>query len=72
MDNQNYMELLSQGLQTIPEAAAFLHVSRSQVYRLIGGGELPSVRFGRNRRVPIQGVIDFAVANLVRGESPPK
>lgn len=72
MDNQNHTELFSQGLQTIPEVAAFLGISRSLVYRLINGGDLPTVRLGRSRRVPHQAVINFAAANLVCGESPPK
>lgn len=71
MDNQKQTELLSQGLQSIPEAAAFLGVSRSLVYRLINDGNLPTVRLGRSRRVPIRAVIDLAAANLVcSGASP--
>ena len=34
------------------EVAALLSLSRSEVYRLIDRGEIPSVRIGRSRRVP--------------------
>ncbi len=37
---------------TVPEVAAELRVSRMTVYRLIKGGDLPSIRIGRNIRVP--------------------
>ena len=34
------------------EVAVLLSLSRSEVYRQIGTGEIPSVRFGRAVRVP--------------------
>lgn len=34
------------------EVAALLGLARSEVYRLIARGEIPSVRFGRSVRVP--------------------
>lgn len=34
------------------EVAAMLGLSRSEVYRLIDRGEIPSSRFGRSVRVP--------------------
>lgn len=34
------------------EVATLLAISRSEVYRLIDRGEIPSVRIGRSRRVP--------------------
>ncbi len=37
-------------LLTIAEVARTLHVSRSLIYWLIGGGELPTVRIGRALR----------------------
>jgi excisionase family DNA binding protein len=35
------------------EAAALLCVGKTKVYELIIQGKLPSVRFGRSRRVPL-------------------
>jgi excisionase family DNA binding protein len=34
------------------EAAELLSISRTRVYELLAGGELPSVRLGRAVRVP--------------------
>lgn len=38
-------------LLTMVEAASELRVSRSQIYRLVTRGELPTVRLGGSRRV---------------------
>lgn len=38
-------------LLTLEEAAKLLAVSRSTVYQLMGGGQLPSIKVGRARRV---------------------
>jgi excisionase family DNA binding protein len=63
--NITNIELLSDGLERISDAARFLGVSRSLVYRLINAGLLPSVKIGRNRRVPIRAVRELASDNLV-------
>ena len=63
--NAANIELLSDGLERISDAAKFLGVSRSLVYRLINAGMLPSVKIGRNRRVPIRAVRELASDNLV-------
>ncbi|GEM_PF-1975390 len=60
-------QLVSDGLMTVPEVAAFLRLSRSTVYALMEKGALPYVRIGAARRVPRRAVIDLAAANL-RGE----
>jgi excisionase family DNA binding protein len=57
-------ELISGGLQRISDAARFLGVSRSLVYRLINTGVIPTVRIGRSRRIPILAVREFAKTNL--------
>jgi excisionase family DNA binding protein len=38
-------------LMTVPEVMQALRISRFQLYRLIGSGRLPSISFGRSRRV---------------------
>ena len=58
-------ELMNGGLQRVSEAAEFLGVSRSYIYKLIREGVLPSVKLGKNRRVPVQAVRDLALTNLV-------
>ena len=70
MDIQSQSDLVADGLQRIPEAAEFLGVSRSLIYRLINEGLLPTVRIGRSRRIPIRAVHELAATNLVRSESP--
>lgn len=40
-------------LLTVSEAAAALGMGRSFVYQLVTTGELPSVKLGKNRRVPV-------------------
>ena len=65
MSTSTNVEMLADGLERISEAARFLGMSRSCVYRLINAGVLPSVRIGRNRRVPIKAVRDLASNNLV-------
>jgi excisionase family DNA binding protein len=58
-------EVVADGLQRISEAARFLGISRSLLYRLINNGVLPTVRIGRSRRIPIRSVRDFAARNLM-------
>ena len=36
----------------VTEAAAFMNVSKAHVYDLIRAGEIHSLQFGRNRRIP--------------------
>ena len=60
MNEKKNHELVSDGLQRVSEAAAFLQVSRSQLYKLISEGVLPSVRIGRSIRVPVRAVRELA------------
>jgi excisionase family DNA binding protein len=64
-DNQKLEEMLSEGLDRIPEVSRYLKVSRSQVYALMERGVLPYVRIGRSRRVPHRAVVDLVMRNLV-------
>ena len=45
------------------EAADALAVSRTRIYELIRGGQLESVKSGRNRRIPAE-ALDEYVARL--------
>ena len=45
------------------EAAEALRVSRTRIYELIRGGQLESVKSGRNRRIPAE-ALDEYVARL--------
>lgn len=46
----------------VAEVAAMLACSKPTVYRLLNAGELPEVRFGRSRRVPLD-----AIQAMIRG-----
>jgi excisionase family DNA binding protein len=41
-----------QGLCSIPDAAAFLSISRGKLYMMLNAGEIPSKRFGKSVRIP--------------------
>ena len=55
-------------LYTPTEAAKALGVSRSTVYVLIANGEVPSVRIGSCRRVPVDGLRRY-VAKLAKKDA---
>ena len=56
--------IMHDGLQKVSDAARFLAVSRSYVYKLLNLGVLPSVKIGSSRRIPIRSVRDLAYASL--------
>ena len=75
METQSHTELVADGLQRIKDAAEFLGVSRSLIYRLITEGVLPTVRIGRSRRIPIRAVHELAniiLAHIEERELPAK
>lgn len=43
-------------LLRIDEAARLLGLGRSKAYELVASGELPAVRIGRARRIPVAGL----------------
>ncbi len=55
-------------LYTPAEAAMALGVSTSTIYVLMAGGDVPSVRIGSCRRVPVDGLRRY-VASLARKEA---
>ncbi len=58
-------ELINDGLERISEAARFLGVSRSYIYRLMRSGVLPFVKLGKSRRLPIRAVRMLAADHLI-------
>jgi excisionase family DNA binding protein len=65
MNNSDKHEIVSEGLQSVSATARFLGVSRSFIYKLIRSGDLPSVKLGSSRRVPIKAVRELASGRLV-------
>ena len=51
-------------LLTIPEVARCLGLGRSFTYALILHGELPSIKLGRSRRVPVAALERFIATKL--------
>lgn len=49
-------------LLTVDEAARRLGMGRTYVYTLVLRGELPSVKLGRSRRVPVQALREYVRA----------
>ena len=51
-------------LVSIEEAAILLSLGRTEVYRLVRSGEIPSVKVGRSRRVVVTALHEY-VAELL-------
>lgn len=46
-------------LVTVEEALALLHMSRWQLYKLLNSGALPSISFGKTRRIRLAALRDY-------------
>lgn len=53
-------------LYTVDEALTLLSISRTRVYKAISSGELPSVKVGRRRLIPNEGLAKYR-SLLLRG-----
>jgi excisionase family DNA binding protein len=62
-------DLLDDGFVGVREASAFLGLSRAMVYGLMDSQAIPFAKFGRARRIPRRGLVEFARSCLV-GASP--
>ena len=51
-------------LLTIPEVAHRLGLGRSFVYQLVMRGEIPSIKIGRARRVPVTALEQFITQQM--------
>ena len=56
-------------LLTVAEAAARLGVARSHLYPWLMSGELPSVKLGRSRRIPVAALDRFVDERLASGDA---
>ena len=65
MTEINNHEIVSEGLERVADAARFLGISRSLIYKLLHAGVLPSVKIGNSRRIPIRAVRELAADHLV-------
>ena len=62
VDNQ----ILADGLERVSDAARFLNVSRSLVYKLMRVGILPFVKIGHAHRIPVRAVRELVASNLTQ------
>ena len=56
-------------LVRVEEAARILSLSRSTIYEMMDSGELPSVRRGAARRIPIAALRAWVELQVVHGTS---
>ena len=61
------IRLVADGLLTVNQASTFLSISRSTLYALMDGGELPFVKIRRSRRIPRQALVELAARGLRGG-----
>jgi excisionase family DNA binding protein len=54
-------------LVRVEEAARILSLSRSTIYEMMDAGELPSVRRGAARRIPVAALREWVVQQTTRG-----
>lgn len=57
--------LAADGLMSVKEALAFLSIGHSELYAMMGRGELPSCKIGRRRLIPRKALVAFAARHLV-------
>jgi excisionase family DNA binding protein len=60
--------LTEDGFANIPEAGAYLHMSRTSIYKAMDNGELIYAKFGKARRIPWRALHEYAARCLVRTE----
>ena len=51
-------------LLTVAESATYLGISRSLLYSYVLRGEIPSIKIGRARRIPVTALDDFIAREL--------
>jgi excisionase family DNA binding protein len=54
---------------SIEEAARRVGVGRSQMYRLVAGGEIDSIKIGRRRIIPESAIQDFLDRKLAESRA---
>lgn len=56
-------------LVTAAEAAVLLGISRSHLYSLVMRGEIPSIKIGRARRIPVTAIERWIARELDEAQS---
>ena len=55
-------------LLRVEEAAKMLQIGRNKVYELVAAGEIPSLRIGRQLRIPTEGLREWIRRQAVGAE----
>jgi excisionase family DNA binding protein len=58
-------DLTSEGFADVPDAAEYLSLARSSVYKLMDRGDLPYAKFGKSRRIPWRALREYAGRCLI-------
>jgi excisionase family DNA binding protein len=64
-DDTTEAELKTDGFLSVDEAARFLRLSRSSVYKAMDAGELTYAKFGKSRRIPRRALRQFIERAMV-------
>ncbi len=55
---------MNKKLLTVAESATYLGISRSLLYSYVLRGEIPSIKIGRARRIPVTALDEFIAREL--------
>jgi len=58
-------DLTAEGFADVTEAAEFLSLARSSIYKLMDNADLPFAKFGKSRRIPWRALREYAGRCLV-------
>lgn len=64
---ERFGELLADGVFSVVDAAAFMGITRSEVYAMLDRGELASTKLGRRRLIPKRAAVAALARQLVAG-----
>lgn len=62
MGKKHVADPTEEPLYTVAEVAELLRMNKFSVYRLVGAGRMPALKFGAAVRVPASSVRDYAKA----------
>lgn len=60
-------DVVADGVLTVKEACDFLKVGKSEVFKLMGSGELRSLKIGKRRLIPKKAAVDLLAKKLATG-----
>ena len=56
-------------LVSVAEAAVLLGIGKASLYKLVMSGEMPSLKLGKSRRIPLASLEEFITEKLGQGRS---